>query len=275
MRQRSINQQVECRGVGIHSGAAVRLSVKKAPPGHGIEFKRKGFNDESAGLFLSADKVRGEDRGTRLEGGGLVFKTVEHLLAAIYALEIDNIIVELDAEEIPILDGSAADYVSLLEQAGIVEQKKEQACLKIKSATSIKDDAGPGFLIALPAEALKISLAVEYDDPLGIQLFTRNINRAVFTKEIAAARTFGWTHEIEALLASSLAQGANKENAIGVAPEGYTTKLRWSNEPIRHKMLDLIGDLSGLRKRLKAHIIGYRTNHKMNVQFMKKLAAND
>ncbi|MBU0580309.1 MAG: UDP-3-O-acyl-N-acetylglucosamine deacetylase [Candidatus Margulisbacteria bacterium] len=272
--QQTITRPISCSGIGIHSGQPVNLTFYPAPANHGIKFIRQDLKNDNR-LKITPGVFSGENNMTCLLKDSQVFlKTVEHLMAAIYGLEIDNLIIEVSNEEMPALDGSALPYVDLLKEAKLKQQKGEkQVALNIKDIVFEQGKEG-SFLIALPAHAFKLSVAVDYPDlkPVGIQIFSSKIEKGIFEKKIAPARTLGKMKDLESYWEKGLAKGVNLNNAIGITDAGYSCPLRFIDEIVRHKVMDLVGDLGGLRKRIKAHIIGYKTNHRLNINFMKKLS---
>lgn len=270
--QKTIAKAVKCENIGIHSGAKVSLTLKPAEVGHGIEFVRVDLNES---VKVTPDVFDGVNNQSCITKNGNYFvKTVEHIMSAIYGSGIDNLIIEVNSEEMPAMDGSAGQYTELFKKTGIIEQKGEVLPELILKKAVFEQGKEDTFLMAVPAEELRISLAVEYKQPVGIQVFSVNINEKTFLKEIAPARTFGWREDLDNMHKRGLALGVKvNENAIGIAEnKGYSCPLRFVDEVVRHKVMDLVGDLAGLRKRLKAHIIGHKTNHRLNIEFMKKLA---
>ncbi|MFC1517991.1 UDP-3-O-acyl-N-acetylglucosamine deacetylase [Candidatus Margulisiibacteriota bacterium] len=270
--QKSIAKAVSCHGIGIHSGKKVEISLKPAPIGHGIEVVR---TDLGQSVQLYPDVFDGANNQTCIKNNNKAFlKTVEHLMAAVFSKQIDNMIIEANSEEMPAVDGSAMSYLELLKKAGIVEQEgPDQPALRLNKMLLEKGKEDT-FIAAVPADEFKISLAVEYRLPVGLQVWSVVINEENFHKEVAPARTFGWKEDLDKMHKNGLGLGVKvNENAIGIAEnKGYSCPLRFADEIVRHKVLDLVGDLAGLRKNIKAHIIGYKTNHRLNIQFMKKLA---
>ncbi len=269
--QHSIQRAVPCTGIGIHSGDPVRLTFNPAPAGHGIEFVRTDLPNKDR-IRVTPGNFSGEDRGTKLIQGTAMVQTVEHVLSAIHGLGINNIIIEVDSSEMPILDGSAKELASLLRSAGLTEQPGVVPDLVIKRPVVLQGTQN-GSLLALPSDDLRISVIVDFPKPVGVQVYTSKTPgiEAIFN-DVANARTFGWMRELEFLWNHGLGRGASMSNAIGITEEGYSTPLRYTDEIVRHKVMDLIGDLSGLQKNIRAHIIGFKTSHKLNIQFMKKLA---
>ncbi len=274
--QYSISKPILCEDIGIHTGNPVKLSFHPAPIGSGLVFKRSDLSEKSS-IKVTPNVFSGENNMTCiLHNGVQVFKTVEHVLSAIHGLGIDNLIIETNSAEMPIIDGSAQGFISLLQKAGIVEQAAaERPSLIIKKPIfeKGKDDT---FLIALPANEFKISVITEYAEYpfIGLQIFSKAITKELYVKEIGPARTLGKVKDLNMMHAKGLGLGVTLNNAIGIGEEGYSCELRYPDEIVRHKAMDLIGDLGGLERQIKGHIIGYKPNHRLNIQFMKRLAQN-
>lgn len=268
----TIKKPVTVEDIGIHSGEKVVLTLKPAVVGHGIEFVR---TDLKQSVKVSPEVFDGANNQSCIVKDGQNFvKTVEHLMSAIYGLGLDALIIEVSSAEMPAMDGSAAEYVKLIKKAGLKEQKGAEMPELVLKEPLFEQGKEDTFIVALPAKELKISLVVEYKEPVGKQIFSSIINRNIYEKEIAPARTFGWREDLDKMQQKGLALGVKvNKNAIGIAEnKGYSCPLRFADEVVRHKVLDIVGDLAGLRKNLKAHIIGHKTNHRLNINFMKKLA---
>lgn len=273
-RQRTIKNAVTVSGTGLQTGKAVSMTLKPSPAGSGINFIRTdlanrpllnvGSLDLNGGLFNFA-------RRTTLGTGPLQIQTTEHLLAALSGLSIDNIVVELDNEELPGLDGSAKDFVGLIKSAGYLEQDKAKSVLDIKETVRCERDGAS--LEIVPADSFKISYTLDYPDPvLGKQSLDITVTEDTFTSQIAPARTFCLQKEAKALLALGLGKGANYKNTLVLGPNGpVDNELRFSDEPVRHKVLDLIGDLYLLGMRINGHVTAIKSGHKLNMEMVRKL----
>lgn len=294
--QKTIQKSAHISGQGLHTGHQINLTFKPADVNSGILFKRtdiQGFNP----VKLTASDVYDTSRGTSLCKNGADFKTVEHLLAALSGMGIDNIIVEMDTDETPILDGSSQKYVDLLNTAGIVDQKIEKTYLNITEEIRYVDDEKGIELIALPNDDFQISVMVDYNSQIIAAQHAELNHITDFISEIAPCRTFVFLHELQYLIAHNLVKGGDVDNAVVFVesmPDENTlkqlaaffnrsnikvsehsvlnnTNLRFENEPARHKLLDLLGDLSLVGMPLKAKIIAKKPGHSSNIKFAKMI----
>ena len=268
-QQRTLKTAVEFEGIGLHSGESVKVRVLPAPPDNGIEFLRSDVPDAQpipATITFYSDK----ERRSRLQRGPVHVDTVEHLLAACNGLQIDNLTVEISGEEMPGMDGSSAPFVELFKQAGVVEQRPEARVFKLSEPVYVQH--GEASLVALPSESegLTLQYIAAFDDPAVAGGSVRYaLSPEVFEKEIAPARTFCLASEVEALRAAGLGKGATRENTVVLGDPD--TELRVPEEPVRHKLLDIVGDLQLLGAGLQAHVIATRSGHKMNAELVRKL----
>jgi len=271
MKQKTISKEVGYSGVGLHTGKEVKITFKPAPVDSGVRFVRVDLEGKPP-IAAEISRVIKALRETSIGEGGVKIQSVEHVLAALSGLDIDNLIIETNGNELPAVDGSALPFVQVLKQAGIVEQKKEKRYLELKEPVSyVKEDV---YLIALPNAELKISYTIDFDHPvLKTQFTSFIINEKTFTKEIAPARTFGFESEVKQLRKKELIKGGSLENAIVIGEKGILNKepLRFKNEFVRHKILDLLGDLYLIGAPLKAHIIALKSGHGANVELVKKI----
>lgn len=295
MLQQTIQQAVSIQGTGLHTGAKVNLSLLPAPQNHGIKFKRTDIENSP---LLPADtaKVVATNRGTVIKNGDASVSTVEHLLSALVASQVDNILIEVDGPEIPILDGSALPFVELLEQAGLTTFESEANTLVIKDNLYFKDEATGAEYFAYPSDEYQVTGIIDFDSKyIGQQTATFNKNLSYKTT-IAPARTFVFLHELNFLIEQNLVKGGDLDNAIVIVehiPDEYylanlsaklnkpniavkegilnTTDWRFSNEPARHKTLDVIGDLALVGARIQGTIIAMKPGHTSNVEFAKFL----
>lgn len=295
-KQKTIKKSISVSGMGLHTGESVTLTFHPAPVNHGFKFKRSDI--ESAPIIdADADFVTEVNRGTTLEKGGVKISTVEHSLAAIVGLEIDNILIELDGPEVPILDGSSKKYIALLQEAGIEEQSEDKFFHQLKEIIKYEDVENGVELIAIPADEFKVNVMIDYNSTvLGTQHASLN-SISEFKEEIADSRTFCFLHELEQLVENNLIKGGDLEHAIVfvenevsqeqldklakllnkpgvfVSDAGYLNNvaLNFENEPARHKLLDVVGDLALVGSSLNAHIIAKRPGHKANVEFAKMI----
>lgn len=295
--QKTIKNDVSLSGVGLHTGNTVTLTFKPAPINHGFAFVRVDLEGTPT-IEAKAEYVVNTQRGTNLEKNGVYVQTCEHVLAAAVGLDIDNLIMEIDASEPPIMDGSSKFFVDALEKAEIVEQDAPIEEYVVKEIISYKDDITGSEIILMPSNEYQVTTMVDFGTKiLGTQNATLDRIDA-FKSEIAAARTFSFLHEIEMLLENDLIKGGDLNNAIvyvdkelsdetmerlkkafkkddiKVKPNGILDNLtlHWANEAARHKLLDVIGDLALTGTRIKGKVIANKPGHQVNTQFAKKLA---
>jgi UDP-3-O-acyl N-acetylglucosamine deacetylase len=268
--RRTIAQPAELAGTGLHSGASVRLRVEPAASGTGIRFVRSDLSGREVSADLAA--VALTERRTALRVGGERIDTVEHLLAAAYALELDDLRLVLDGPEVPILDGSFAPFVTLLEQAGVVEQAGTVRRLSLAEPVEVED--GAARYQARPAGRLTLDLALDYAEPvIGRQRVRCEVDGESFRRDIAAARTFGFLEEVEPLRERGLLAGATADCAMVLSPVAVlNTVPRWPDEFARHKLGDLLGDLALLGARLNLEIVAERPSHRGNLSCGRALA---
>lgn len=268
MQQATVGKTVTYTGVGLHSGRDVTIALKPAGVNTGIIFIRTdlpGLPQVSA----VAGNVTNAMRATTLENEQAKVFTVEHLLAAFYAMGIDNCMVEINSVEPPVADGSALPFVRLIEEAGRVEQDAECKLVCVTEAQTIRVD--DKFITILPYDGLRITFTSINSHPmLGVQFGDYEITREVFVQEIAPARTVGFMHEVEQLQAQGLALGGSLENVVVYDDEKVLTPLRFADELVRHKILDVVGDLA-LAGRIKGHIIAVKSSHAINTALAKKI----
>ncbi|MBN1425758.1 bifunctional UDP-3-O-[3-hydroxymyristoyl] N-acetylglucosamine deacetylase/3-hydroxyacyl-ACP dehydratase [Candidatus Fermentibacteria bacterium] len=277
--QRTIGGVAAVEGVGLHTGLRSTLVFEPAPEDSGVVFVR---DDLPGSPIIPADIAHVVDtaRGTTLGVNGVRVMTVEHVLAAVAGLGIDNLRVKVNEVEAPVGDGSALPFVKALRGAGIVEQSREKRPLEIKETVSYDRDGVN--IVLLPYDGFKISFLIEYNHKvLGTQYASFEISDVVFAKEIAPARTFTFGYEVEMLQKAGLIKGGSLENAVVVGDDGILNEgsLRFSNEFVRHKIVDLIGDFFLIGVPLNAHVIAAKSGHAANVEVVrilrKKLESND
>lgn len=269
MKQKTIKSEIYFSGTGLHTGEKISIKILPADADAGIRFIRIDKSHEI--INGNVDSVVNSRREVALGQDETVIRTVEHLLAAFSGLEIDNAIVEMNASEPPVIDGSARPFVDLILQAGIKEQNREREYIVIDEPIWIS--LGGKELIALPSDEMKISFTISYDHPvIKTQFATFNISPEVFKNEIAPARTFGFLKEVRELWENDLAQGGTLDNAVIIGEKKIINgELRFENEFVRHKILDLIGDLYLLGKPLLAHIIAIKSGHSTNIALVQKI----
>lgn len=263
--QKTVLSNASLNGIGLHSGEEVGIVLEPAEANTGIIFIRDGQQ-----LTASIENVYSSNRSTTLKKFGFSVGTVEHLMAALYGMQIDNVIIRLIGEELPAADGSSLPYVEIIRQAGLKElsEKREVAYLSEPIWISRRDS----HFIALPSNKLRITCSVEFNHPIiGNQIISIELDENKFVKELAPARTFGFSHEIEYLRGNGLALGGSEDNAIIVYDDHYSTTLRYKDEIARHKALDILGDISLVGVPLAAHLIAIKPSHQLNIEMVKKL----
>ncbi len=267
--QRTLRAPVEFSGVGLHSGQTVRARVLPAPQGTGIEFVRTDVPDAQPIPALVQYRVQADLR-TRLKRGNAEVETVEHLLAACSGLGIDNLRIEMDGAEMPGMDGSARPFLELFQQVGTVEQRAEARTFRLDEPIYVREKNAT--LVALPSEqpGLTLQYIAAFDDP-GVQggSLQLDVTPESFAKDIASARTFCLASDVEKLKAAGFGKGATRENTVVLGDP--QTQMRMGGEPVRHKMLDLIGDLALLGADLHAHVIATRSGHATNAELVRRL----
>jgi len=260
---------VECKGVGLHSGAPVQLRILPAPSGSGIAFRRidlDNFEIEATGRNIARVSY-----ATSLMKKGVLISTTEHLLSAFIGTGIDNAIVELDNLELPILDGSARPFVDMIQRAGIRKQRRLRSYMRIRREIELRE--GNKFIAVYPADTYSVSYTIDFPHRLiGRETFRVDLTDGNFLREIAPARTFGFLHEADAMRQQGLIRGASTENAIVLTPEGLMNPpLRYADEFVRHKVLDLIGDLALVGKQILGNIVADRAGHAMHTALVSRL----
>ncbi|MCI0433031.1 MAG: bifunctional UDP-3-O-[3-hydroxymyristoyl] N-acetylglucosamine deacetylase/3-hydroxyacyl-ACP dehydratase [Gemmatimonadetes bacterium] len=271
--QQTIGAECSLTGVGLHTGASVRVRLEPAAPNTGIVFRR---SDQAAGPPIPAalESVVSTDRGTALGSGEACVHTVEHLMAALGALSVDNVMVAVDGPEIPILDGSFRPFFDAIRAAGITEQEEPARELVVPGPVTANAVGGASY-VATPAESYRISATIEFDHPLVRRQFgSFGVAGDAFDEEIASARTFGFLREAEELRARGLARGVTLENALILDDDGLVSgSLRFPDEFVRHKIGDVVGDLALLGRRMRGHIVADRPSHAGNIELARRLAA--
>ena len=269
-RQRTLKSSVEKIGVGLHSGVKVRLRLKPAEVDSGIIFVRTDL-EGTPKIHATADNVTSTLRATTIEEGGVKVFTIEHLMSALNACGIDNCEIELDAEEPPVLGGNSIDFFEMIQSAGIVEQEKARREIHLEKIYRVDSDDGKKFIIALPYNGFRVSFTSINPHPMiGIQYGDFEITEEIYKTEIAPARTIAYEKEIEALRNMGLGLGGTIENVIVYNDEGWLNPLNYFDELVRHKILDVIGDmrLAGI---FNCHIIASASGHALNTKLAKKI----
>jgi UDP-3-O-acyl N-acetylglucosamine deacetylase len=262
--QFTVASRVTLEGVGLHTGQTGRVQISPSERGE-VDFIRDGIR-----IPARADQVTQTARCTMLGGADHGVSTVEHILAALLGLGIGSADVCLEGPEIPVLDGSAAPFAHALREAGRQALPGERRCLPVEHPVWISEKGSS--LIALPSDEFRVTVAVEYPHPLvGRQLADFVVTPETFEREIAQARTFGFEHELEELARRGLALGGSFENALVFLDHGTSSPLRFPDEPVRHKALDVIGDLALTGALPLAHVIAVRPSHRLNIEFARVL----
>lgn len=274
--QKTIAGEVSCSGIGLHTGKPVNMTFRPAPPNTGVQFRRVDFDEpvEIVADIGNAPDLAGSIRRTILGNGNTRVTTVEHVLSAAVGLGIDNLIIDLDSEEPAEPDGSAMPYVRLFQKAGITEQDAPRVYLEITTPISIVEDGIE--LVALPYDGYRISYTLQYKNPvIGTQHMVIDINEESFLNEIAPARTFALNSEVDQLREMGLIKGGSYGNAIVVAGDEVKSDdpLRFPDEFVRHKILDLLGDLFLVGMPIRGHILALKSGHSTNVKLARKLRA--
>lgn len=271
LNQKTIGREVRLSGLGLHTGREVNVVICPAPPDNGIVFVRTDLPGEPR-VEARVENLSPLPRRTALASGPAEVQTIEHLFSALSVLNVQNLEVRLDAPELPGLDGSALPYYEALRDAGVEEQSKRGREISLKETIAIQD--GASSLVALRApEGLTVAYTLDYQNPLPeTQFFQIAINEETYAREIAPARTFVLEHEVKELRASGLGKGANLQNTLVLGRDGIIgTELRYKNEFVRHKILDLLGDLYLMNGRLNACVLATRSGHQHNLKLVRKI----
>ncbi len=273
IKQTTLASPVEISGIGLHTAVPVRVSLQPAPPDTGYVFRRTdlgGFEIPASVEFIAHCSY-----ATTLMRTGVMLSTVEHLLAALRGMQVDNAFIDVDNLELPIMDGSSEVFIGMIERAGVSEQPLVRKALLIREKITVEQ--GQRRISAEPADSYEIDCLIDFQHPLiGTQHFRFDLVDGAFGREIASARTFGFTDEIEALRRANLIRGGSLENAIVLTPEGMLneTSLRFTDEFVRHKILDIVGDLALLGMPIMGRITAERSGHILHASLMTKLLRN-
>src|SRR5258707_3034049 len=274
-QQRTLKNPIHCRGVGLHSGIKVSMTLHPAAPGSGIVFRRTDAGGAGAEIAAHWRNVVESSLCTTLSNGeGITIGTVEHLLAALAGAEIDNVLIELDGPEVPIMDGSAAPFVFLIECAGIVEQDAPRRAIRILKSVSVGD--GQKSATLMPDDGFSMSFEIDFASrAISRQDLSIVFDSDSFKSEISRARTFGLLHEVDRLRAAGLARGGSLDNFVVVSGDTILNDggLRYADEVVRHKLLDAVGDLYLAGGPLIGHFHGLRSGHLLNRKLLEALFA--
>ncbi|MBW2480910.1 MAG: UDP-3-O-acyl-N-acetylglucosamine deacetylase [Deltaproteobacteria bacterium] len=268
--QRTLTKAVGCSGIGLHSGKTVNLTLKPAPVNHGIKFVRKDLPDNPC-IPARFNCVVDTSLATVIGSDGVIVSTIEHLMACLAGLSIDNVIVELDSYEVPVMDGSAGPFTRMILDAGIQELEAPRHFFILKEPIELEED--DKFVGAYPDDTFKITCHIDFEHPLiRNQSYTIEVVDRIFESEISSARTFGFLHEVEYMKSYGLARGGSLDNAVVVDEKGVLNEegLRFEDEFVRHKLLDCVGDFSLLGIPILGHIITRKSGHAFNHAFLER-----
>lgn len=273
-RQRTVARSVKCTGLGVHSGKTVNMTIRPAPANHGIKFVRTDLPG-SPEIPAHFNRVVDTSLATVIGYNGCIVSTIEHLMASFAGLSIDNAVVELDAYEVPIMDGSAGPFTEAIRSTGIREQDGPRCFFMINSPIELGD--GNRSVAIYPDRTFRITCTIDFNHPLvGEQTITVELNDDLFDTEISRARTFGFFHEVEYLKRYGFARGGSLENAVVLTADGVMNEsgLRYQDEFVRHKLLDCIGDFSLLGMPMMGHVVTHRSGHAFNHAFLERFFAS-
>lgn len=295
-KQRTIKSPVTISGVGLHTGKHVTMTLHPAPENHWYRFRRVDLPDSPI-VLADADNVSDTSRGTTISQNGASVSTIEHLLAALVGLQVDNVLIDIDGPEVPIMDGSSMPFVELLREVGFVEQQADREYFEIQHNIHHAEPERKVDMVAMPLDGYRFTCMIDFNSPVLGSQHASISGITEFSEHIASSRTFCFLHELETLVAHNLIKGGDLNNAIvvvdrevqkeelreiaklfnrediEVAREGILNniELRYQNEPARHKLLDMIGDLALVGQPIKGHIMAARPGHAANVAFAKKI----
>lgn len=263
--QRTLKQEIRVRGRGLHTGVACAATVVPAAVSTGIVFA------SSDGSFtVRPEAVVGVERCTSLGDGAWSVSTVEHLLAALHGLRVDNARVIVEGPELPALDGSALPWANAILEVGLRDQDAEASALKVTRPAAAR--VGQSCAVALPADVLEVTAVIEYEHPmLGTQAGSFRVEPEGFVRDVAPARTYGFASELEGLARRGLARGGSLDNAVVIYDDHYSDTLRFPDECLRHKVLDIIGDLYTIGRRIVGHIVAFRPGHPITCRLVRTL----
>src|SRR5213596_4034695 len=267
--QRTLGRRISCVGIGLHSGNKVTLSLKPDPADFGIRFRRTDLGDHE--VPATVRNLAGIQLATGLARNEVSVETVEHLLAALVSMGVDNVIVELNHPEVPIMDGSAAPFIYLIHEAGLKRQASPKRFLKVIRPIALS--RGDKRIALYPSDHFKVTYSISYDHPLlRHQSRTLRITEESFAEEIAPARTFTFLKDVEMLRQNGLALGGSLENAIVLGEAGVLNNaLRFEDEFVRHKILDAVGDLALVGYPVIGHLVAHRAGHALHTEFAARI----
>jgi UDP-3-O-[3-hydroxymyristoyl] N-acetylglucosamine deacetylase len=275
--QRTINSSVNCNGIGLHSGVDVKMTLSPAPVDTGIVFIRSDIGAKKGTIKANYKNVVDANLGTTIANEfGAKVATIEHLMAAIWGCEIDNLIIEINAAEVPIMDGSSEPFIFLIECAGVVSQDRPRKIFEILKKVSVTDR--DKFVSIEPAKEFSVDLKIDFNhSQIKKQNFDFHSNHISFKNDLSRARTFGFEHEIEALHKMGLAKGGSLDNAIVVGKDGIVNKngLRYEDEFVKHKTLDFIGDIYLAGGHILGRFTAFKSGHAINNKMLHALFSDE
>jgi UDP-3-O-[3-hydroxymyristoyl] N-acetylglucosamine deacetylase len=272
MEQKTLRKPVRFEGVGLHTGVHASVEILPAPVDSGIVFvvQPEGAS-EAVRIPAVAEFVVDTSRATVLGRDGVTVSTTEHVLSALFAGGVSNAEIRVAGTEIPVCDGSSREFTAAIETAGLEAQKRPRTVLGVAEPFVVQ--SGDRMVAVVPASEFRVRFVADFPAPIGTQYYYGTIEPAIYRDEIAAARTFGYLHEVEALRARGLARGGSLDNALVFAPDGPMQPLRWPNEVVRHKVLDLIGDFALLGAWPHCEIVAIKSGHELHALVTRELRA--
>lgn len=274
--QKTIERAFTLSGVGVHGGQPVSATFIPADPDTGVVFRRTDVKGEPEDIRAHASSIGSTDLNTSIGPAHARINTVEHLMAALAALGISNVVVEIDGPEVPILDGTSAQFIEALDEAGIVEQRAKQRFIRILK--TVRVEAGGSWGEFTPFQGTRFEVEIDFDVPIiGRQKFASDMNEDVFRREISSARTFGFMKDVERLWAAGLALGSSLENSLVIGDDNSVINpggLRFKDEFVRHKTLDAVGDIAMAGAPIIGSFRSYRSGHKLNAETVKALLSD-
>src|SRR5215210_6120676 len=270
--QHTLAKSASVSGSSLHTGGDVTLTIHPAPPGHGRKFRRTDLPDEPV-IDARIENVKTVERSTTIAEGSVKVHTVEHVLSALAGLGVDNALIEMDANEPPIGDGSALPYIQLIKKAGIVEQESPRAFYEVTEPIHLETKGG-SLMTIVPDSAFRVSCTQIGPEGRFTQFYSTEITPAIYEKEIAPARTFVFYEDVKPLMDKGLIKGGSLENAVVIRGESVLSKepLRFKDEFVRHKIIDIVGDLALFGRAIRGHVIVVRPGHGANAELCKAIA---
>src|SRR6266478_7177996 len=267
--QQTLGKAASFSGTALHTGDKVTLKLHAAPVDHGIKFKRKDLQDEPT-IDAKIENLKTVERATTIGEGSVRVHTVEHVLTALWAMGVDNVVVEMDASEPPIGDGSAQGYVDLVRKAGVTAQDEPRKFFDVRETVHVESKTG-ALVVLLPDDKFRVSCTQAGPNNRFAQFLSMEVTPAGFEREIAPARTFVYYEDVKPLMEKNLIKGGSLENAIVVRGEAVLSKepLRFADEFVRHKILDIIGDLALVGRRIRGHVVAVKPGHATNAELAR------